>query len=164
MTAEPSSSRPAIHYANNDLVVATWRCVLISIWKRHHIPEYAAARGLAGDILARNSRGPLALFTLVLDTATLPDDPTRDALARVRLQQCFRRVVACAGVAEGEPLRAAALRAVSIDLDQRAPPPFPTRMFNSRVDSIVWITDSLARAGERSVRGQDLLSAIATCV
>jgi hypothetical protein len=164
-SSSPSSgagpeARVVTHFTNHDMILATWECVLLSIWRHDQRPAYAAARGSAGDALAQSRPGPLALFTLVLETGTLPDDPTRAALARVRLQPCFKRVVACAGVAEGAPLRIAALRSVSIDLDQRAPPPFPTRMFDSRVDAAVWIIDRLWQAGEKSIRGTDLLAVI----
>jgi hypothetical protein len=154
----------AVHFRNDELLIGTWDCFLINIWRGNHRPSYAEERGKAGWILARTSPGPLALFTLVLDTASLPDDPTRDALAHARLEPCFERVVACAGVAEGDPLRAAALRAVSIDLDQRAPPPFPTKMFGDRSDAVLWMLDRLTAAGKPGIRGRALLSVIAAAI
>ncbi|HEY2516158.1 MAG TPA: hypothetical protein VGI39_35045 [Polyangiaceae bacterium] len=160
----PRVSPVVTHFANDDVVVCTWKAVLISIWKRDHRVTYAQARGAAGEVLARNNAGPLALFTLVLETGLLPDEPTRDALAKVRLAPCFQRVVACAGIAEGDPLRAAALRSVSIDLDQRARPPFPTRMFGSRLDAAEWVVDRLKRAGDTSIRANEFLGVIADLV
>ena len=154
------SSGLAPHFANDDVFIAVWKCVLVSIWKREHRPAYAVSRRSAGEALAAQAPGPLALFTLVLETGILPDDASREALARVRLAPCFRRVVACAGVAEGPPLHAAALRAVSIDLDQRVPPPFPTRMFGTRADAVLWVVERLAQAGEKSIQGNDLVNAI----
>jgi len=150
-----------IHFANDDVIVGWWECILISIWRRDQVPDYARLRGEAGELLAKECpTGPLALLTVVQERANLPDGPTRNALARLRLSPSHQRVVACAGIAEGAPLRVAGARAVSISLDQIVPPPFPTRMFGNRVDGVLWLVDALARAGTY-VQGTDLLAAIA---
>jgi hypothetical protein len=96
-----------------------------------------------------------------LERAGLPDEPTRQALARLRVMPSHQRVVACAGIAEGPPLRVAGARAVSISLDQIVPPPFPTRMFGDRVDAVLWLRDALAKAGGAPFRGPELLAALA---
>jgi hypothetical protein len=161
IAAEPTR-RMTIHFVNDDVIIGWWECVLISIWKRDQRPEYARHRGEAGELLAKHRAGPLALLTVVLESAGLPDGPTREALANLRLTRSHKqRVVACAGVAEGAPIRVAGARAVSISLDQLVPPPFPTKMFGSRIDAVLWLTELLARAGEKRIHGHDLLAAIA---
>jgi hypothetical protein len=151
-----------IHFANRNVVVGWWECVLISIWRGDQVPEYARLRGVAGELLAKQRPGPLALLTVVLDGASLPNEATRDALARLRLTPSHQRVVACAGVAEGAPIRVAGARSVSISLDQIVPPPFPTKMFGNRADAVLWLIDALFQAGEKSLRGRDLLAAISS--
>jgi hypothetical protein len=161
---EAEADRPPamhVHFANDDVVVGWWGCVLISIWRRDQWPEYARLRGEAGELLARQHSGPLLLLTLVLERAGLPDEPTRQALARLRVMPSHQRVVACAGIAEGPPLRVAGARAVSISLDQIVPPPFPTRMFGDRVDAVLWLRDALGKAGGAPFRGPELLAALA---
>jgi hypothetical protein len=155
-----SSARMTIHFANADVVVGWWEAVLISVWRRQQIPEYARLRGEAGEILAKSRPGPLGLLTVVLDTASLPNESTREALARLRVTPSHQRVVACAGIAEGSPIRVAAARAVSISLDQLVPPPFPTKMFGTRVDAVLWLIESLGRAGTL-LQGSALMNAIA---
>jgi hypothetical protein len=160
-TLATRAPRMTIHHANADVVIGWWECVLISIWRRDQGPEYARMRGIAGELLAKQRPGPLALLTVVLESAGLPDDPTRIALAKLRLTPSHQHVVACAGVAEGGPLRVAGARAVSISLDQIVPPPFPTRMFGDRADAVLWLMEALTRAGVTALNGRDLMAAIA---
>jgi len=148
-----------VHFANEELFIGSWGCVQINVWRGPQRLAYARPRGDSAELLAAGRAGPIAQLTIVLQNAALPDEPTREALAKLRSHRASSRVVACAGLAEGAPLRKAALRAVSIDLDQRVPPPFPTRMFDNRVDAVLWLVAALERAGE-SVDGRALLGVL----
>jgi hypothetical protein len=158
---ESQRVRMTVTFANDAVVVGWWQSVLISVWKRDQHPEYAQRRGEAAEVLAQSRPGPLLLLTVVTLEASLPDEPTRDALAKLRLALSHQRVVACAGIAEGPPIRVAGARAVSISLDQRVVAPFPTRMFAQRIDAVVWLREAFVRAGGEPFRGRDLLAAIA---
>jgi hypothetical protein len=160
LASGPLPAGVEVHFANDALFIGTWECVQINVWCGPQRLAYARPRGECTALLASARGGPIALLTIVRENAGLPDEAAREALAQLRTMQAASRVVACAGLADGPPLRQAAARAVSIDLDQRVPPPFPTRMFGKRLDAVLWVVEALRAAGA-SVDGRVLLGVVA---
>ena len=82
--------------------------------------------------------GRAALFTIVEETAPLPDGKGRTALSNI-LRFCADEVFASAVVMEGDGFRASAVRSVATGLSIVARQPFPHRVFRKVQDGAQWI-------------------------
>jgi hypothetical protein len=119
-----------------DHVLASWRDILLVVWRRQTTLGAVHTMGVSLGVLARRVGHPVDLVIVAEQTAAAPDADVRRPIAQVLKAAPIAR---CAVVLEGDGFRAAALRAFATGVGMLACPPFPYRPFAHVVDAASWL-------------------------
>ena len=121
-----------------DHLIATWRNVLILVWKQETTQEGVHKLKASYDALAQKFPKNVFLLTVVEQDAPMPASPVRVALADF-LAGCKGKMVLSAVVHEGTGFRAAAVRSVVTGLAMMANLPYPHKVFATVDDASRWL-------------------------
>jgi hypothetical protein len=141
-----------IHVASADHIVATWRNVVLLIWRRETTVEGVSAARRIYDELAAVCPGGVLLMTIVEEKAPAPSADARKDLARF-LSNCSGRMILSAVVHEGAGFQAAMVRSVVTGLALVARLPYPHKVFATVAEAEAWFRASspMARAWQEGV-------------
>jgi hypothetical protein len=132
-----SSQRAEIRVASPDQIVATWKNVVLLIWRQETTVEGVRAAKATYDELSASCPGGVILATVVEWNAPAPPVDARKELARF-LSGCSGRMILSAVVHEGAGFRAAMVRSVVTGLALVAKLPYPHKVFVTVADAEGW--------------------------
>lgn len=154
-----SATLATLHVATNNHILATWRNVVILVWRKDTTLEGVADAQRTYDDLAREHANGIFLMTIVEFGAPMPPPDVRDALATF-LASGAGHTILSAVAHEGTGFRAAAVRSVVTGLAVLAKLPYPHKVFATADEACAWfwLNSPVARAwGDR---GKALIEAI----
>jgi hypothetical protein len=140
-----------------DHLIATWRNVVILVWRRETLVAAVDAAQDVYDKLALANPGGLFLLTVVEAGAPPPSQEARYALARF-LSSGAGRMILSAVVHEGSGFRAAFVRGVVTGLALLANLPYPHKVFGSVEEAATWFR--MKATAPRSWGEQELVLAV----
>jgi hypothetical protein len=132
-----NSPRAEIHVGTADVVVATWKNVVLLVWRRETSVDGVRAAQKVFGALADVCASGVFLATIVEENAPAPSADARKELARF-LTSCSGRMILSAVVHEGAGFRAAMVRSVVTGLALVAKLPYPHKVFATVTEADVW--------------------------
>ncbi len=157
MTADTPSSA-VVCVATRDHVIATWRSVMVLIFRVETTLRAVEASHHVFDELSRAHPEGVFLLTIVEADARIPSVVARDGMAEF-LRGAAARMLLSAVVFEGNDFRAAVVRSVVAGLAMLTNYPFPHKHF-PRVDAAAaWFRANSPRA--RTWEEAELTDAVA---
>lgn len=139
--------------------VATWRNVLVVIWRNE--TQLGAVRSLASH-LAQFAEVPpkgCALLTIIEAGAPMPSAEARSELARF-MTDAASRLKSSAVAFEGAGFRAAAVRGVVTGLTMLARQPYPHKIFSTVQEAAQWLSSSMQVTAQATVDAPALITTI----
>lgn len=136
-------------HSDEDITIGHAGPVVVHFWHRHVTVE-ALAR-LQAALLARADERALYTMSVVEATASIPEQPARDAGASV-LDAVTSRIRASALILEGAAMQSAAFRGIDAGLSVLARRDHPHRAFPSVGEASLWLAGQMGQGA----RGDEL--------
>lgn len=150
-----SPLRAEIRVATPDHVLATWKNVVILVWRKETTVEGSHAAKRVYDNLANECPGGVFLCTIVEAKAPAPASDARKELANF-LAGCSGKMIMSAVVHEGVGFTAAMVRSVVTGLALVAKLPYPHKVFATVAEGDAWFraNSPVARAWREGELGE----------
>lgn len=159
MTPASQQTSAALRVATADHILATWRNVVILVWRKDTTLAGVEDAQRVYDGLAKEHPNGVFLMTIVEFGAPMPPPDVRDALARF-LASGAGRTILSAVAHEGTGFRAAAVRSVVTGLAVLAKLPYPHKVFATADEACAWFWVNSPVARTWGDRGKALADAI----
>jgi hypothetical protein len=133
--------------ADDVVVLASWRSVLVARWKRVPTPaQMRSVRRAIRGVVSRSGEFAAINFVEARNATALPDD-VRDEIAATQ-REFDHQQRALATVVEGTGFWAATVRSVAVGLALMSRTRFPQRVFGRSDDACAWVAPLLADVGD----------------
>jgi len=155
----PSSTRRQIFlYSDQEHCLSVFGNTVLSFSLQPPNPQFLEAWTAAVERLAKRSKGPISVMTIVDGRCPPPGDAAKAAI-RDTVVRYSREIGAFAYVIEGDGFGAAAVRSAVTMIGLVARYPFPQKVFKDASAACSWMID-LVPVSDPTKTGSDMLSAV----